>query len=368
MKLSCRKTALLEGLQLLGPVTSGATTKPILQAVKLEASENRAVLEATDLEIGVRCLIEPVEVQEKGTVVLQEGRLMELLREWPGEEVCMELKGTMCHLSGTGGAFKMAGYDPEEFPVIPAFSEGGVIELEAEELEGMIRKVVFACAGERVRHTMTGVLFQVDGGALKMVATDGRRLAYVKEGKDIGRKAAMEGIVPRRGLEQLARITARREGKVLVKMDGAHLLARCGKATLCTQLIEGQYPNYKEAIPGDNDRKVTVDAEALASAIRRAAILTTEERHLIRLKLHKGGITIEAETPEVGEATVDIEAEYSGEALEVGFNPDFLLDALKAIGKGTAQLEFKSSTTAAVVKSGQNFVYVVMPIKFAEAA
>ena len=367
MKLSCQKSVLMEGLQLLSHVTAGTTTKPILQAVKLEASENKAVLEATDLEVGVRYLLEPVDVREAGTVVLQEGRLTELLREWPDEKVHMELKGTMSHLSGKGGMFKMAGYDPKEFPTIPAFSEKGSMEIEAKELAEMIRKVTFACASERVRHTMTGVLFQVEGGTLKMVATDGRRLACVRERRGADGRGAMEGIVPRKGIEQLARVAEQKEEKIKLKMEETHLLAKSSKAMLCAQLIEGQYPNYKEAIPGNNDKRIEIDAETLAGAIRRAAVLTTEERRLIRLGLRKGKIAIEAATPEVGEARVDVDVDYSGENLDVGFNPDFLLDALKAIGKGTVHLEFKEVSTAAVMKGGQEFIYVVMPIRLAEA-
>lgn len=368
MKLSCQRSVLTEGLQLLSHVTSGTTTKPILQAVKIEAAENKVVLEATDLEVGVRYLLEPVEVQEKGTVVLQEGRLAELLREWPEEQVCMELKGTMCLISGSGGAFKMAVYDPKEFPTIPVGVEKGAMEIEAGELVEMIRKVAFACASERVRHTMTGVLFQVEAGILRMVATDGRRLASVREKKGGGGRGPMEGIVPRKGIEQLARIAERQEGKIWLKMEETHLLAGSERATLCAQLIEGQYPNYKEAIPANNDKRAEVDAEILAGAIRRASILTTEERRLIRLGLRKGRISVEVETPEVGEAKVDIDANYEGENLEIGFNPDFLLDALKAVGKGTVYLEFKEATSSAAIKSGQDFVYVVMPIRLTETS
>ena len=368
MKFSCQRSVLTEGLQLVSHVTAGTTTKPILQAVKIEVSENKAILEATDLEVGVRYLLEPVEVQEKGIVVLQEGRLAELLREWPEERVCMELKGAMCHISGSGGAFKLAGYDPKEFPTIPTGGEKGAIEIEAGELVEMIRKVVFACASERVRHTMTGVLFQVEAGILRMVATDGRRLASAREKKGVSGRGPMEGIVPRKGIEQLARIAERQEGKIRLKMEETHLLAGSDRATLCAQLIEGQYPNYKEAIPANNDKRAEVDVEILAGAIRRASILTTEERRLVRLGLRKGRISVEVETPEVGEAKVDIDANYEGENLEIGFNPDFLLDTLKAIGKGPVHLEFKEATSSAVIKSGQDFIYVVMPIRLTETS
>ncbi|MFN3467579.1 MAG: DNA polymerase III subunit beta, partial [Candidatus Brocadiales bacterium] len=268
---------------------------------------------------------------------------------------------------GKGGIFKMAGYDPKEFPTIPAFSEKGSMEIEAKELAEMIRKVSFACASERVRHTMTGVLFQVEGGVLKMVATDGRRLAWVRERGGEGERGLAEGIVPRKGVEQLARIAEQQGGKIRLKIEETYLLAKGSKAMLCAQLIEGQYPNYKEAIPENNDKKMEIDVETLTGAIRRAAVLTTEERRLIRLGLRKGKIAIEAATPDVGEARVDIDVDYSGEGLDIGFNPNFLLDALKAIGKGTAHLEFKEDSTAAVIKGGQEFIYVVMPIRLTEA-
>lgn len=368
MKLSCTKPAILEGLQLLSHITTGTATKPILQTIKLEAVGEKLVLEATDLEVGIRYVIEAVDVEEEGVVVLHGGRIAELLKEWPEEKICMELKGTGCYLSGRGGAFKIAGYDPGEFPTIPMFSGDEGIEIEARDLAEMIRKVVFACASERVRHTMTGVFLQEEGGALKMVATDGRRLACVKGRKTTTGRTAIEGIVPRKGIEQLARIAGQEDGRIRVKMEETHLLAKGTKATLCTQLIEGQYPSYQEAIPTDNDKRIEIDAEVLASAVRRASILTTEERRLIRLKLQKGSISIETETPDVGEARVEVEVDYVGEDFELGLNPDFLLDALKAVGRGTVRMEFKGPTTAAVMKSGQDFLYVVMPIRLMEAA
>ncbi|MFQ5862727.1 MAG: DNA polymerase III subunit beta [Candidatus Brocadiales bacterium] len=367
MKVVCSGNSLHEGLQLVGNIIATSTTKPILQAVKLETMENRLEISGTDLEVGMRYLIETTKVVEPGRVVLPGSRMMGLLREWPGGEIQLEVQGNSCRLSGRGCNFRLLGCAVEEFPTIPSFTEGKHFEMDSEKLGEMVKKTVFACASERLRHTLTGVLLSVKGGRAEMVATDGRRMAYIREKVSNKGGVSCSGIVPSKGIQQLPRIAAQTKGPVKIQLEETHMVAKTENATLCSQLIEGQYPNYREAIPKEDGERLELNAEELATAVRRAAFLTTEERHLVRVKLQKDRVSVCAETPDVGEGEIGIEASYDGREMEVGFNPDFLLDALKAVGKDPVKLMFKDPNTAATLRVGQDYLYVIMPVRLSEA-
>ncbi|MFQ5956646.1 MAG: DNA polymerase III subunit beta [Candidatus Brocadiales bacterium] len=367
MKVVCSGDKLYEGLQLVGNIIATSTTKPILQAVKLETAGKMLEISGTDLEVGIRYLVEPIEIVKPGKVVLPGNRVMGLFKEWPEGEVQLEVKDGTCHLTGKGCNFRLLGYDAEEFPTIPSFINKEYFEIGSEKIGEMVRKTVFACASERLRHTMTGMLLSVKGDEVKMVATDGRRMAYVKERIRNKEGVLYSGIVPSKGIHQLPRIAAQSKGPLKIRLEGTHMLAKTENATLCSQLIEGQYPNYEEAIPKEGGTRLELNTEEFAAAVRRAAFLTTEERHVIKVKLQKNRVTVRAETPDIGEGEIGIETNYSGSEMEVGFNPDFLLDALKAIGKDPVGITFKDPNTAVSLRVGQDYLYVIMPIRLSEA-
>lgn len=366
MKIICSSKDLYEGLQVVGNIAVISSTKPILQAVKIETVGDKLELSTTDLEVGIRYLVESKEVVRPGSTVIPKDRLAGLLKEWSDDKVEIEVKGNASHISGKGCSFKLVGYAPEEFPTIPTFVEEKYFEMEPERAAEMVKKTVFASASERLRHTMTGVLLNVEGGTARMVATDGRRLAIAKERIQNAEKISASCIIPNKGVQQLPRIIGQGQEPIKVRIEETHMMVKTSRATLCSQLIEGQYPNYEEAVPKDCDKRLEMDAELLASALRRATFLTTEERHVVRLKLTSNRLTVSSETPEVGEGQIELEVNYSGGDLEIGFNPDFLLDALKALGRQPVKMEFKEPNTAAVLKAGQDYLYVVMPIRLTE--
>lgn len=367
MKILCSSNKLHEGLKLISNVISSSTTKPIIQAVKLETVNNKLELSGTDLEVGMRYLIEPEKILEPGKVVLPGGRMIGLFQEWTEGEVSLEVKERTCRLSGKGCNFKLLGYDPEEFPTIPTFTEENCFEIEPETIQEMVRKTAFACASERLRHTMTGVLLGVKGDVVSMVATDGRRMAYIKEKVANKSGVSCNSIVPAKGIQQLPRVAAQTTAPVKIKLEETCMIAKTENATVYSQLIEGQYPNYEEAIPKEDGERLEVDAEELAGAVRRAAFLTTEERHVVKIKLQKNSLSVSAQTPDIGEGEVGISVNYSGKEMEIGLNPDFLLDGLKAIGKGTVKIGVKDANTAATLRTGRDYLYVLMPIRLSEA-
>lgn len=366
MKLSCSSQKLYEGLQIVGNISATTSTNPLLQAVKMETVQEGLLLSATDLEVGVQYLVPSVEVILPGKAVVPEERLAGVLKDWGEEKVQLEVEGSTCCISGKRCAIKLLGFNPEEFPVIPIFEEKNCFEIEGLGFAEMVRKTVFACASERLRHTMTGVLLSIEGSTMKMVATDGRRLAIAKQKVSNPQKVKTNSIIPPKAAHQLPRIVSEEKELVKVKLDESHMMVKTSKALLCSQLLEGQYPDYTSAIPTENDKKLEIAPEGLAAAIRRVAFLTTEERHVIRIGLKEDTLLVKTETPEVGEGSIEIPVDYKGGELEMGFNPDFLLDGLRAAGKEVVRMEFKDPKVAAVLKGGQDYLYVVMPIRLTE--
>ncbi|MDO8136603.1 MAG: DNA polymerase III subunit beta [Candidatus Brocadiales bacterium] len=367
MKLSCSSQQLYAGLQMVGSISATASTNPILQAVKIETVKEGLLLSVTDLEVGIQYLIPEVEVVSPGKAVIPEERIAGVLKDWGEEKVQIEVEGTTSRISGKGCSIKLIGFDPEEFPVIPSFEEKDYFEIEGPGLAEMVRRTSFACASERLRHTMTGVLLAIEGSTAKMVATDGRRLAVAKQRISNPHKVKSNSIIPPKAAHQLPRLVAEEKEGVKVKLEEAHMLVKTSKALLCSQLLEGQYPDYTSAIPAENDKRLEIAPEVLAAAIRRVAFITTEERHVIRIGLKKDTLLVRTETPEVGEGSIELPVDYKGSELEIGFNPDFLLDGLKGIGKEPVKMEFKDPNSAAVLKGGQDYLYVAMPIRLTEA-
>lgn len=367
MKVQCLSDKLCEGLQLISNVVTSSTTKPILQAVKLETVGDMLEISGTDLEVGIRYLVEPKKIIKPGTIVLPGDRIMGLFRDWPEGEVLLDAQGNSCHISGKGCNFKLLGFDPGEFPTIPSFTAEKYFEMDLEKIGEMVKRTAFACASERLRHTMTGVLLSIEGETVKMVATDGRRMAYARERASNKEGVSRTSIVPSKGIQQLPRIASQSTGRVKIRLEETHMVAKTDNATLYSQLIEGQYPNYEEAIPKEDNEKLEIEADVLAGAVRRAAFLTTEEKRVVRLKLQKNRVTVCAETPDVGEGEVGLDVSYGGKEMEIGLNPDFLLDALKVIGKQSVKLSFKDPSTAATLRLGKDYLYVLMPIRLSGA-
>ncbi len=327
MKILCSNNKLHEGLKMVGSVVTTSTTKPILQAIKLETVGDKLELSATDLEVGLRYLIELKEVVEPGKVVLPGNRLLGLFQEWAEGEVSIETEANSCRISGGGSNFKLMGHDPEEFPTIPTFidTEQKYFEIEPKKIQEMVRKTAFACASERLRHTMTGVLLTVKGEAAKMVATDGRRMAYMKEKVSNKGGLSSTSIIPLKGIQQLPKIAGQSSTPVKVRLEETHMLAKTEDAMLYSQLIEGQYPNYEEAIPAEAGEKLELDAELFASAVRRAAFLTTEEKHVVKIRLQKNKMTVCAQTPDIGEGEIGIDVNYQGREMS---NPNMYMPTI----------------------------------------
>lgn len=370
MKLKCERKGLYEAVQIVETVTTSATTKPILQDIKITAGNGYLELSATDLEVGVRYFVrDGISILNQGTVVVPGAKIGSILREWTEDEVELAVEENICHLQGKDSYFKLFCSDEEMFPTIPDFVEETASDEEkpftinSDVLSEMIKKTSYAVATERVNQVLTGVLLKADGNKIIMIATDGRRLARVERDLEEPVAAPMNGIVPIKGLSHLLKVmSAGDSSPVNIQLKETYLIARTKSAVVSCRLMEGQYPNVEDIIPEDNDKKLEIETKRFLSAVKRASLLTSDECRVIRLRLEPGKLTLSSEAAELGEAHIELDIGYSGEQLDIGFNPDFIIDALKVIAKEEIVVALKQPNAAGVIKGEQGYLSLIMPV------
>jgi DNA polymerase III subunit beta len=395
MKVICDRAALMEAINLVSGAVAARSPRPQLGCIRMVASKASGagdfVLQATDAEVALKLTLSQVDVQQTGEALIPADKLRAIVAAEEREPtLTIEVENDVCHIKGADAHFKVFGYPAGDFPPIPEFAHvvagtGGApkaqstLTFPAGALAQMVARTIFATARETSRYAINGVLMKRDGKRLEMVATDGRRLALARGaitgggGGAGGEKdaKAVSCIIPSKALGMLQKLIAGHDEPVQIAITDSQILfsfgtaASPGRAVLVSNLVEGSFPPYEDVIPKDNDKKVVFDRETVASAVRRAALLTNEESRGVRMSFKSKGKQLElsSRAAEVGEAQVRVELKsYEGEDLEIGFNPQFLIDALKVLSDTDVVMELKAQNKPGLIKIGQDFMYVVMPV------
>ncbi|MBN2584806.1 MAG: DNA polymerase III subunit beta [Planctomycetes bacterium] len=365
MKAVCDRAILSDAFQMALGVVSQRSPKPALQCVKFETTKKELRLLATDLEVGIRIsLTEGMDVSEIGEALLPGDRVGAILKELTSEKVTLAVKDTSAVLETEDSRFAIMGDNPASFPAVPDFGKDGSTELEAETLRGMIHRTIFATAREAARYALNGVLWEVDGKEVRLVATDGHRLALAK-GECKGGKSAgkVSAIVPTKAMQLIERSIQNAE-TVEVQIGEKELLVKAGNVVIYSRLVDGHFPKYEDVIPKDSDKKAKLDTAALLSAVRRASLLTNEESRGVRLAFKAKQLVLSSRAPEMGEAKVTMAAEFEGsdDEFEVAFNPYFLIDVLKVVNGDSVTLQMKSANKPGLIREGNHYVHVIMPV------
>ncbi len=368
MKIVCDRSALVDCLALARGVVASRSPTPVLTCLRLHAGDAGLSIAATDGEAGLEIGVGSVEVKEPGECLVPADKLEQVIRSLDGDDtVSLETERTMLHVRGADSHFKIFGYEVRDFPGVRAYpTDLPGFSIEAGSLRKMISRTLFATAVENSRYAISGVLIERTGKKLRMVATDGRRLAMAR-GECRGDESDFNAIVPGKTLTVLSRLLADPEAEVKVVRQGSLIWFRVGEgsdlACLSSSLVEGVFPPFEDVIPKDHDKRVTFDIGELSSAVRKAALLTNEESRGVRMAFSTSKLTLSSRAPEMGEAEIHVELEkYEGEPLEIGFNPAQLTDALKVIDGTEVIMELKSPNKPGVIRSGNEFTYVVMPM------
>lgn len=385
MKVICDRGALLDAVNLVSGVVASRTPRPQLTCVWLSAAKGKEgaslTLAATDAEVSIRLVLTRVDVTTPGLALIPADKLRQIVQAQESEPtLTLEVEGEACHIRGTDAHFKVFGYPPGDFPPVPDFPSGGFsgpqFNLQAGTIDSLIARTIFATAREHTRYAINGVLLKREGKRLEMVATDGRRLALARANLTGDNKegAPISCIVPTKALSMLQKLYDDADERVTVALSDNQVLFSIGpekgqpRALLASSLVEGAFPPYEDVIPKDHDITVAFDRDVLTSAVRRAALLTNEDSRGVRLAFHGKDKRLElsSRAPEMGEAEVNVElASYKGSDIEIGFNPSFLVDALRVIEDPQVIMELKAGNKPGLIKSGTEFTYVVMPVSLA---
>ncbi len=373
MKLAIQKSELQRGLARIQAIVEKRNSMPILANVLISAKQekDRGLLElaATDLEVGIRGTHE-ADVETPGSLTVSARKLYDIVRELPDETVSLEATADSYLQIQCGRArFSLAGAAAEEYPDLPEFAAKQLVRIAAPVLSSMIERTMYAASSDETRYNLNGVYFEVieDSGKIRMVATDGHRLAQVDRG--IGEEAAglASGvIIPRKGLAELKRLVDEDDAdEIELAFEGNSGVARKGSVTLVMRLIEGEFPNYRQVIPKDRQHQLTVPTELLVGALRRVALLSAERSRAVRVELSAGRMTVSSSNPDLGEAQEEIDVDYDGAGISIGFNARYLLDCLAVAGSKEVQMSLLDSNSPAQVQPADDAesLAVVMPMR-----
>ena len=367
MKVICDQSALAEALGIVGSVVASRTPTPVLTCIKLTAEDGRMTLSASDGDVGLRMTMEQVEVDQAGEALIPADKLNQIVRECQAPTVSLENDKQALFIRSGESKFKVYGFDPAEAPPIKSFEDAEVdCEIRAGDLLTLIARSLFAAADEHSRYAINGVLLDRKGTEIRMIATDGRRLAMASGSVDSG-DGDTNCIVPSKALGIMRRLLRSDDATVRLAIDEhrihVHVDDGSGQATLSSSLVEGRFPPFEDVIPKDQDKKVVFDCNSLRAAVRQAALLTSEESRSVRMCFQNKQLVLTSHAPEMGEAEVHIDLpDYAGDDLEIGFNPTYLSDALKVIDQDQIIFELKASNKPGVLRTGKEFTYVLMPV------
>jgi DNA polymerase-3 subunit beta len=347
------------------------TTIPILSNYLFEASGDRLSLTATDLDLSLRTSCK-VKIVQEGSCTVPARKLFEYVKLLRDADITIKLLenywiSIRCGRSHT----KMAGLARSTFPGLPAFPTSSMVKIPVSVLRTLIEKTGFAVANEESRYTLNGALMVLKPESITMVATDGHRLSHIECGgtKFEGVFGEMKTLVSKKAMDELERLLVSPDTEeVEFAKDDSNLYFRLGTRLLTARQLSGQFPNYEAVLPKENSKVVAVRGDELAAAIARVAQFADERSRAVRLRLESGELKLSATLQDTGESSEDsIETDYDGDVLAIGFNAQYLLDFLKAVGGGEVKLEFKDAQSAGQMRPAEGaeykYRYIVMPMR-----
>ena len=376
MKFSIAQTEFLEALQVVSSAVPSRTTLPVLSNILLEASEDKIEMRATDLDFAISTRAK-ASVKDAGTLTVPAKKLFELVRKLPREELKIEAKDLTLNVGSKSGRYKFLCIRPEEFPAVPTVEADVEIALEPDLLERLIRRTIYSVSTDETRPALNGSLFQIRDGELRVVATDGHRLskASCKPAGGIETPPKGDVIVPLKALNQVLRLLPGATGPIRIGISKNHARFAMGETTLTTKLIEGPFPNYEQVLPKQNNKHLRVKREDFAQALERVSVFSDSLTRQVRLSLRPNRMTLIVQTPDQGDATEELDAQYGSDDLDIGYNAAYLLDILRTIDSEDVDIRLNTPVTAGLLAptaptdkvnaSKEDLLCLVMPLRLA---
>lgn len=364
MKLSAEREALLAPLQAVAGVVERRQTMPVLANVLLANKAGQLTITATDLEVELVAASD-LATQEGGEITVPARKFLDILRALPERSmVNFATEGERAVLKSGKSRFSLATLAATDFPTLEDIQPLRRIRLSQADLRALLDHTHFSMAQQDVRYYLNGMLLETDADALRTVATDGHRLALAQLSLPIEGNGIQQVIVPRKGVLELQRLLGS-EGEVELAIGANHIRAQIGSIRFTSKLIDGRFPEYGRVIPAQPPHIVRADKQVLRAALQRAAILSNEKYRGIRLAVKANALVLQAHNPEQEEAEEELEVSYSGDELEIGFNVNYLLDALGAVEENEVELGFTDGNSSCLVRGvgAVSTKYVVMPMR-----
>lgn len=367
MHFTIQREALLKPLQLVAGVVERRQTLPVLSNVLLVVEGQQLSLTGTDLEVELVGRVALEEAAEPGEITVPARKLMDICKSLPGDALIdVRVDEQKLVVKAGRSRFTLSTLPANDFPTVEEGPGSLTFNLVQSKLRRLIDRTSFAMAQQDVRYYLNGMLLEVGGGVLRAVATDGHRLAMcslngaVPEAQD-----RHQVIVPRKGILELARLLTEQDGEVAIVLGQHHIRATTGEFTFTSKLVDGKFPDYERVLPKGGDKLVIGDRQVLREAFSRTAILSNEKYRGIRLQLSNGLLKIQANNPEQEEAEEEVQVDYNGGSLEIGFNVSYLLDVLGVMGTEQVRMILSDSNSSALVQEADNddSAYVVMPMR-----
>ena len=345
------------------PTTFSFLTVPALEGVLIRSEENRLILTAYDLEIGMQTEL-PAIISAPGAIILTAKLFAEIVRRSPDEDITIDVddRNTATITSGVS-CFTIIGMDSAEFPELPKITDADTIKMPQELLKSMIRQTLFAVADSTAKPIHQGSLFKIENGNLDVVSVDGYRLALRREAINYANNT--EFVVPGKTLSEVLKLLKDSEGEVEICPSRRHILFRIDNYTVISALLEGEFLDYKSALPKDKKTEVTVSTRTMIESVERVSLLITDRlKSPVRCVIGEDTVKLFCTTT-MGRATDQISAEISGDQLEIGFNNKYLLDALRAAETDEVRLQLGGPISPMLVlpKEGDAFSFLVLPVR-----
>jgi DNA polymerase-3 subunit beta len=366
MKIICEREKLLHCFQTASAVAPSRSPKPILQNLKLEVSAEQGTLMGTDLEVGIRIDVPGILVEAPGAVILPINRFLSILRESTDEKLNVESDGNKIQVRGARSEFQLPSENPDEFPPVNTFDDAHYYELPARFFREIVRRTAFATDTESTRYALGGVLLELSPHQITAVATDGRRLAR-QEGPihcvgDEGAERLV--IVPTKAMQLLDRALGDNEDNLQLSAHENDVTLKSGRVTMYSRLVEGRFPKWRDVMPRrDNAQIIELTAGPFYSAVRQAAIVTSEERRGVNFTFKDGRMLLLANGAEHGESHVELPIAYDGPELHITLDPRYLGDFLRVLNpEANIKLQLQETDGPALCTTEDGYAYVIMPL------
>lgn len=365
MKFTIEKPVFIKVLQRVQGIVEKRNTMPILANVLLEASQGRINVMATDLEVFIKDSAQ-ANITEDGSLTVNARKIFEIVKELPGEMIDVTSgKDDKITVKAGKARFSIMGLPSKDFPAFPAIDEAKLEKIQSADLKEMIDKTVFAVSTDETRYNINGFLLEKEESTIRMVATDGHRLALIEKADSMAVEKKSSVLLPRKGVLEIRKVLEEKEGDFFLAVLQKSAVMKKDTTVISIRLLEGEFPDYKKVIPKDNSNEAIADKASLLSSLKRVSILSTDKIKGVKFSFSANKLTLSTSSPDLGDATEDVEIKYSSNDVEIAFNARYLMDMLESLTDESVSIILKDALSPGIVRplGVKDYTYIIMPMR-----